>query len=350
MTGSRQRVLEAIAGRETDRAPVYFEFGAAGDRLREAGVADPDAHFGVDLKKIWFQPHVDPPPAPPPGAPHVGDAHQLASYCLWGYAPQSIDRRHPLIDCRRPEDLARHRFPSLDAPGETERLEAIIRRHHAAGLAVAGQIPYLGGVVFETAYRLRGLDNLLEDLWARPDFAEALLDRVADNAARNVAILAGAGVDIVFLGDDIGMPTSMLISPALWRRWIKPRLARVIAAARAAAAAVPVAYHSDGWYLPVLDDLVEVGVGIVNPVQPDCMDPLEVRRRYGRRLALWGTVGSAALMSFGTPRQVHDEVRLRLEQLGGGGLILSPAYDMQDDVPPANVQAFFAACGRVRSV
>ena len=70
-----------------------------------------------------------------------------------------------------------------------------------------------------------------------------------------------------------------------------------------------------------------------------------MRRRYGRRLALWGTVGSATLMPFGTPRQVHDEVRLRIDQLGReGGLILSPAYDMEDDVPLANVEAFFAAC------
>jgi len=344
VTGSRQRVLDAIAGRRTDRVPVYFEFGPVGDRLRQAGVADPEAHFGVDVRKIWFQPRVDPPPAPPPGGPHVGDADQLASYRLWGYAPRCIDRRNPLIDCRRAEDISRHPFPTLDAPGETERLEEIIRRHRAAGYAVAGQIPYLGGVVFETAYRLRGLDNLLEDFRARPDFAQALLDRVSDNAARNVAILAGAGADIVFLGDDIGTPASMLISPALWRRWIKPCLARVIAAARAVVPDIPIAYHSDGWCRPVLDDLVEVGVGIINPVQPDCMDPLEIRRRYGPALALWGTVGSAALMSFGTPRQVHDEVRLRLEQLDGSGLILCPAYDIQDDVPLANVEAFFAAC------
>jgi uroporphyrinogen decarboxylase len=213
-------------------------------------------------------------------------------------------------------------------------------------MAVAGQIPYLGGVIFETAYRLRGLDNLLEDLASRPDFAEALLDRITDNAARNVTALAAAGADILFLGDDIGMPTSMLISPALWRRWFRPRLARVIQAARAVAPGIPIAYHTDGWCLPVVGDLLDIGVAILNPVQPDCMNPAELRERFGRRLTLWGTVGSAALMAYGRPQAVYEEVRRRVEELGReGGLILAPAYDLEDNVPLANVEAFFAACG-----
>ena len=114
-------------------------------------------------------------------------------------------------------------------------------------------------------------------------------------------------------------------------------------AARSVSPKVPVAYHSDGWYRPVLDDLVEIGVGIVNPVQPDCMDSSEIRRRYGRALVLWGTVGTATLMAFGTPQEVHREVRRRVEELGPGGLILSPAYDLEENTALGNVEAFFAA-------
>ena len=349
-SASRERVLAALAGQPTDRVPVHFEFGPAWDRFRARGIANPDAHFGVDLKKIWFLPKVEPeaarPETPsPPGAAKVGNAQQVATYRLWNYAPQSIDRRNPLIHARNLEDIAAHRFPSIDAPGETERLRSAVAGHHAAGFAVAGQIPYLGGVIFETAYRLRGLDNFLEDLRGRPDFAEALLERITENAARNVTQLAATGVDIVFLGDDIGMPTSMLISPGLWRQWLKPRLARVIQAARKVLPSVPIAYHSDGWYWPVIDDLVEIGVNILNPVQPDCMDPNALRARFGRRLALWGTVGSATLMPFSTPQEVFEEVRRRVAELGqAGGLVLAPAYDLEDDVPLANIEAFFAAC------
>ena len=278
-------------------------------------------------------------------AARVGDAQQIANYRLWNYAPASIDRRNPLIDASCLGDLSAHPLPSIDNPVESERLRQTVAKHHAAGLAVAGQIPYLGGVIFETAYRLRGLDNLLEDLHSRADFAAALLDRITDNAARNVAQLAAAETDIIFLGDDIGMPGSMLISPAMWRPWLKPRLARVIDAARKVYPGIAIAYHSDGWYWPVIDDLVEIGVGILNPVQPDCMDPNAVRARFGSRLTLWGTVGSAMLMPFGTPQMVYQEVRRRIEQLGGaGGLILSPAYDLEANVPLANIEAFFSAC------
>ena len=344
----RDRVLEALAGRSTDRVPVHFAFGPTWDRLCAKGIADPDAHFGVDLKKIWFLPKVAPADLEPPrpqGAVRIGNAQQVGNYRSWGYAPQNIDRREPLIhaDCR--EDLAAHPFPSIDAPGEADRLRIAVAEHHAAGFAVAGQIPYLGGVIFETAYRLRGLDNLLEDLHSRPDFAEALLDRITENATRNVAQLAAAGADIIFLGDDIGTPTSMLISPGLWRQWFKRRLARVIQAAQGVSPGVAIAYHSDGWYWPVIDDLVEIGVEILNPVQPDCMDPIALRSRFGRKLTLWGTVGSAALMPFGTPQTVYQEVRRRIKELSqSGGLIVSPAYDLEDNVPLANIEAFFSAC------
>ena len=84
-----------------------------------------------------------------------------------------------------------------------------------------------------------------------------------------------------FLGDDVGMPGSMLISPELWRRWLKPRLARVIEAAQRACPGIAIAYHSDGWCWPVLEDLVEIGVGILNPVQPECLDIREVNDKRG---------------------------------------------------------------------
>jgi len=351
MTG-RDRVLEALAGGRAGGVAVHFEFGHLAERLCREGIDDPDAHFGVDLKKVWFLPEegVSGPgrqpaePARPAGAPRIGDAAQIASYRLWNYMPDSIDRRHPLADARI-DELDRCRFPTIDSPAESRRLREIVRGHHARGLAVAGQAPHLGGVIFETAYRLRGLDNLLEDLRTRAEFAEALLERITAAAARNAAELAAADVDIVLLGDDIGTPTSMLISPDSWRRWFKPRLVRVIQAARATQAGVAVAYHSDGWLLPVIDDLVEIGVGILNPVQPDCMDPAALRRRFGRRLTLWGTVGAATLLPFGTPAAVYQEVRRRAETLGdSGGLILAPAYDLEDNVPVANARAFFAAC------
>ena len=107
------------------------------------------------------------------------------------------------------------------------------------------------------------------------------------------------------------------------------------------AQAIAAAYHSDGFYLPVIEDLIEVGVNILNPVQPDCMDPAAIRRRFGDSLTLWGTVGTATLLPFASPEAIRREVRTRLETLGRRRLILGPAYDLEPNVPVENVLAFF---------
>ena len=343
---SRQRVLAALRGERTDRVPVQFDLGACREALRRAGVDDPDARLGVDLVKIWFVPaaaHAERPPEA--GAPRVGSEEQVANYQRWGYHPERIDRRHPLIEATGIDEIAAYEFPVVRTAEDVARLRGAVASAHERGQAVAGQVPHLGGVLFETAYRLRGLDNLLEDFRSRPRFAEALLGRIAEAACRNVAQLTAAGVDIVLLGDDIGTPTSMLLSPELWRQWLRPGLARIIAAARASDPGVAVAYHSDGWFLPIIEDLVEIGVDILNPVQPDCMDPSAVRERFGDALTLWGTVGSATLLPFGAPEAIRREVRRRIETLGSRGrLILAPAYDLEDNVPVENVLAFFDAC------
>ena len=344
----RDRVLAALRGEPTDRAAVNFELGTLRQQLRQQGIEDPDVHFGVDLKKIWFVPSAQQAArnaARRADSPRVGNDEQLANYILWGYYPDEIDRRNPLIGAGCVEDIEAYPFPLVESQDDVSRLRSAVDSHHQRGFAVAGQVPQLGGVVFETAYRLRGLDNLLEDFRWRPDFAEALLERITETACRNVLQLIACGVDIVVLGDDIGTPTSMLISPGMWRGWIKPRLARIIEAARRADPGIAVAYHSDGFYRPVIADLIEIGVSILNPVQPDCMDPLEVRRQFGESLTLWGTVGAARLLPFATPEEIRREVRLRIETLGRcGRLIVSPAYDLEDDVPLANAVGFLEAC------
>ena len=352
---SRQRILAALRGEPADRPPLCFDLQPFRKAFRRMGIADPQAHFGIDLTKIWFEPSARPPtaeaparqpaPRPAPDAPRVGDDRQIANYRRWGYHPERIDHRHPLIAAATPADIDAYDFPVVRSPEDVARLQAAVESAHAAGRAVAGQVPHLGGVLFETAYRLRGLDNLLEDFRSRPAFAELLLERITEAACRNVAQLVAARVDIVLLGDDIGTPTSMLLSPDMWRQWLKPRLARIIQAARQIDPRAAVAYHSDGFFLPVVEDLIEIGVEILNPVQPDCLDPLAVRERFGDALTVWGTVGSATLLPYGAPEEIRAEVRLRKKTLGAAGrLILAPAYDLEDNVPLENVLAFFEGC------
>jgi uroporphyrinogen decarboxylase len=156
-------------------------------------------------------------------------------------------------------------------------------------------------------------------------------------------------VDILLLDDDVAMPTGLIIGPDTWRAFFKPRLADVIRLARAARAnssrrdeGLLVFYHSDGDFTAIVSDLVEIGVNVINPLQPDCMDAFALKRQFGERLALWGTVGTAHLWQHGAPADIRAEVRQRIEALGPAGLLLSPAYDL-DFAPFENVAAFVEA-------
>jgi uroporphyrinogen decarboxylase len=151
-------------------------------------------------------------------------------------------------------------------------------------------------------------------------------------------------VDVLRLGDDVGMQRGLMMSQAAWRRWLKPRLAQVIAAARAIKPDTLVFYHSDGDCRPIVPELIEIGVDILNPVQPECMDPAVMKRLYGDRLSFWGTVGTQTTFPFGTPAEMKAVVVERIATVGrGGGLLLAPTHILEPDVPWENIVAFFAA-------
>ncbi len=201
------------------------------------------------------------------------------------------------------------------------------------------------GHTYETAWQIRGYEEFLTDLMLHPELAEALLDRLANRNCIVATAAARAGVDYLRLGDDVANQRSLMFPPDLWRRIFKPRLARIIAAGRRENPGIDVWYHSDGNIEAIIPDLIEVGVTILNPVQPECMDPVKLYREYGRDLVLDGTIGTQTVMPFGTPRDVTDTVQRTIDQLGqAGGLILSPTHVLEPEVPIANIEAFFAAC------
>jgi uroporphyrinogen decarboxylase len=194
--------------------------------------------------------------------------------------------------------------------------------------------------IFETAWALRGLTRMLMDLAEAPDVADHILDipyRYHLTAAKRLVEL---GVDMIWTGDDIGTQQRMLISPRHWRRFLKPRMATFIAELKAINPAVKVAYHSDGNILPVIPDLIEIGVDVLNPIQPASMDPAEIKRQFGDRLCFWGTVDEQHTLPFGTPDDVRAEILRRLDTIGaGGGLILGPTHHVQLDTPLDNFWA-----------
>ena len=341
---ARERLLAAMDGGEPDRVPCALSFfhmdlnSLAPRGWRWDGL--------VDVQFVRFPPSREEEALRRLARPYspdtrLGSPVQMATYLHWEYRPETPDRRNPLARARSLEDLRGFPFPDLSTPYHVDGLARQVQRLHKRGLAAGGNLPHLGGELFEAAWRLRGLENFLLDLVERPDWAHFLLDRLAALARRNAEALARAGVDVLALDDDVGMPRTMMISPATWRRFFKPRLAGIIETARTIKPDLRVLYHSDGFFEPIVGDLVEIGVQAINPVQPDHMDAGRIRRRFGRKLALWGTVGRQTTFSFAGPEEIRQEVKLRIETLGRAGLILCPAYDVDEpDVPWQNVAAF----------
>ncbi len=152
---------------------------------------------------------------------------------------------------------------------------------------------------------------------------------------------------MIWVGDDVGMQTGMLISPRHWRRFLKPRMANFIAELKATNPQVKVAYHSDGNVLAIVPELIEIGLDILNPIQPACIDPAEIKRRYGDRLCFWGSIDEQHTLPFGSPEDVQAEVRQRLDTIGkDGGLILGPTHHVQLDTPMENFWAMIPAIKR----
>jgi len=136
-----------------------------------------------------------------------------------------------------------------------------------------------------------------------------------------------------------------MFSIAHWREFIKVKWAEVYLAAKSIKPDIQIWYHSDGNIIEIIPELIEIGVTILNPLQPECIDLLKVKRTWGRYLVLDGTIGTQATMPFGTPEDVSGCVRKRIEELGqDGALILSPTHVLEPEVPIANINAFIDAC------
>lgn len=178
---------------------------------------------------------------------------------------------------------------------------------------------------------------------------ERHFERITVLAEQRAAAFASCGADLLHLGDDIGMQQTIMMSHELYRKHLKPRLARVVQAAKAAKPDMVITYHSCGYVTPFITDLMEAGVEVLNPVQPECMDFAEIHAEYGKKLSFWGTVGTQSTMPFGTPDEVKAVVRRNLEIAGeAGGLLCTPTHLLEPEVPWENIEAYVEACREFR--
>ncbi len=193
----------------------------------------------------------------------------------------------------------------------------------------------IGFSLYERAWTLRGMEELMMDFYENPEFVRELLNAICDYNLAQVDAALKYDIDAVYFGDDWGMQTGLQMGPKIWREFIKPILKRMYGRVRAADKMVMI--HSCGKVDELFDDLVEIGLNCFNPFQPEVMDVFALMERYRGRLAFHGGLSTQKTLPYGTVAEVGRETERLLEAGRKGGYILSPAHAVEGDVPLANM-------------
>jgi len=333
---SKERVWAAVHHQQPDKTPfLAFLTGEVAAKLTQIyGLAGSElfVHLGHDvlvtIAGMWRREWVDP-------------VQLIDTWGIrWHYIDYGLGRyqeilTYPLADVDDPDDYV---FPDPVADFEGCGIRDVVATYGETHWIVGGPV----GTIFETAWMLRGLEQFLIDLVGNPAYAETLLDGAMAYHLELARRFIEAGVDMIWTGDDFGEQHKMIMSPRMWRRYFKPRYAAFYAELKRLNPDIVIAHHSDGHIEPIIPDFIEIGLDVLQAVQPQSMDPAKLKRQYGNRLAYWGTMDVQHTFPYGTPEDVAAEVRQRIDVVGkDGGLILAPAHAIQPDVPLANLRAFY---------
>ena len=298
----RDRVLTALNHQEPDRVP--WNFRVVDDLLAKFrtihGDADVAEHFAHDIRYVRFEmPKL-------PGATPPDDE--------WPDPPSA---------------------ESIAAVAETTR------RLHARGLAVCGA--YVCGVYEHAKWWFGEVETMVAP-YEQPKAFVALLDRLTDWKASLYAAYTAAGVDITWMGDDLGTQRSLAMSPTVYRDWYKPRHRRIVEHIRSIRSDVKIAFHCCGHVTPLIRDLIEIGIDVLEAVQPETMNIAKLKREFGRDICFWGGVGAQSVLARTTPAQVIEGVRETLRIMApGGGYIAAPCHTLTEEVPWESLAAFHEA-------
>jgi len=329
----RERMRRALARQPVDRLPTQLNYTARmGAMLAE--------RYGVSLALLpeRLDNHllrVD------ISAPRRLSADGRITYDWWGAGWDTTQEGYYLVHAplQERQDLDAIPWPDPYAPGLLEIATQAIAANNGQQFVV----PNLGFALFERAWSLRGLESFLADTALDVAYAAELLDRITAIQEVVAQRFVTLGVDAGYFGDDYGAQKGLLMSPRAWRALIKPRLARLFAPFRQAG--LPVILHSDGQIEAILPDLIEIGLTVLNPVQPEVLEHSRLSRQYGDALAFYGGISTQTVLPYGTPGDVRAAVRACSRELAphGTGLVIGPSHRMMTDIPLANVDALWEA-------
>jgi uroporphyrinogen decarboxylase len=302
-------------------------------------------HFSIDTR------HIRPKnKAFAPASPFAEDEIFLDSWGVGrkisnGYANLCT---YPLQQAKSLDDIENYSWPD-----SKEEFDYTGLREHAQTLFDQGEYALVGcmgspGNTFEQAWYIRGLSEFLLDMVMRKDMAHAIMRKIVDHRKINAELYlkeVGDFLDVVQVADDLGAQNTSLMSPDSYREMVKPYQAELIAHIKKFTKA-KIYHHSCGSITNILDDMIEIGIDILNPVQGTAvgMETDKLKKRFGDRLTFWGAIDTFKVLPFGSVADVQKEVEKRITDLGSsGGYVLGSVHNMQTDVPPENVEAMFQA-------
>jgi uroporphyrinogen decarboxylase len=363
-----ERVVTAVNKKEPDRVPIdlggvisgitkiaydnlltYLRVTGVESKIWDImqGLVDIDERvldrFGVDIR------HIRPNP-PREDEVKRGEGWLVNEFGLslrkqyQGYYYEFVEDKAPLHNAKTINEVESYKGPQPHE-GRFKGLSKKAQQIREKGFAVTIDT-FLGGVL-ELAVWLRGFNKFYYDIIGNPEFAETLLDKTLEINKRfwqPYINEIGEYATIILLADDYGHQNGLLMSPALWRKIIKPRLKEFIADVHMRAKSAKIQFHSCGSVEPLIEDLVEVGIDILNPIQPKAkdMNSGHLIEKYDKKICYHGGIDVQYVLPKGTTKDVEEEVRKRIRDLApDGGYIVAAAHNIQPDVPSRNIEAMF---------
>lgn len=355
---SRERVLTALNHEEPDRVPKYLfytpEVFKKISKILEIDSSKEPYLFDIELGNDLLMTYRGISNIPGVLHSEVKANKDEIFYDNWGIGYRRVDYGkgegqgtytemvyHPLDDMKHYDN---YKFPDPLKDENYDDHKKLVKKY-GKEYAIIAAAP---ATIFEAAWYLRGFNNFLMDLSLNQDFAIELMYKAADYHLAVAKEMIKIGADIIWFGDDMGMQEGMIISPEQYRKIVKPVYAYLIEEVKKIDKNIRIAYHTDGYVEPIIKDFIEIGIDILEAVQPACMDPGELKKKFGKDLSFWGGVDVQHIMPFGTAEEVVKEVKERIRTVApGGGFIFCTAHCVQpSEKAVGNVFTYYWAANK----
>ena len=353
---SRERFKKTIFGETPDRAPLYVSVTPQVAQMLSSYTGEPyeeplDSMLStrashMDLMAKMGADAVGIAACAPIDKPTIDLGNDLIRN-EWGMVFKNTGQYNefyefPLAHAQTAKDIEDFDFPDPFAPGRWDAAQKTIDKYGKTH----GIIADLETTLFETAWYLTGLEKFLMDMMVEAEYINPLLDNIQFIHTEYGKKMIEMGADVLWCGDDFGSQTSLIMDPDTFRRVFKQRMTEMFDEYRKVNSDIKLAWHTCGAIKPLIPDFIEIGLDILNPIQPLAtgMDPQELKDKFGKDLVFFGGICVQDLLPNGTPERVKTEVSRRAKILGkDGGYIIAPAHNIQEDTSVENIKALFEA-------